>query len=291
MKKIITLCVAVAAMVCMTSCCNHDNGLKASKAKSIVKKEMVRKHLDQVTTSIKVGYYECNDAAARYELRQLAANELLTYKCDIVMKPERVQKSRRVQRYVWGYSYYDTEYYYVNDTVPTYFVTVDLTDKGKKLVVEEQEIKPTADEKELKLDFEPDLSRYPESAVEFAEFPGDADSEEVAEEGDVDTEGDGVPATAVPVGDNSTAYEKAKAQENIVVVSVKAFKAKVVKVRNIYTTGNNYTNATGEVLLEATDVTPFGRIVEDIYEGQRTLVEGVSFIRFEDKGWTIDKIN
>ena len=62
----------------------------------------------------------------------------------------------------------------VDDTVATYFVTVGLTDKGKKLVVTEMpEVKPDKDEAELRLDLQVDESKYPESSVDYVEFPND----------------------------------------------------------------------------------------------------------------------
>jgi hypothetical protein len=299
MNRIITLSMAgLMLMGLATGCCN-DPSLKAGKAKSLVKKEMARTYANEAVTGITVGYYECNDPDVRFKLRQLAANEVITYSCDRVKKAERVRKSRRVQRYSYFYSYYDTEYYYVNDTVTTYFVTVAMTDKGMKFIVEDREVMPTADEKELRLDFEPDLSKYPEANVEYDEFPeaAAAPSEEVAEE-TPGVDPDMVEASdeeeVMAVDSESEAlseYQIAKSKENTEVVRVKAFDIKVVKVRNIKQNNDGVPTAKADLLVEACNVTPFGRIASQTYDGERELLKDNTFVYYQDKGWQLEELD
>ena len=175
----------LGASVGLTSC--DDETLSASKAKSLLKKEISRLNQEKAGIEITTGYYECNDDEARYKLRQLVANQLIDYKCERVMKPETVKKTRRV-RDGWGFTYNKT--YYETDIVPTYFVTVALTEKGKKLLWEEKEVKPTKDEEEMKADLELDSSKFPEGSVKEVEFP-ETDAETGATAA-ADAEGDGV---------------------------------------------------------------------------------------------------
>ena len=80
--------MAFIATSCFVSCSDSPDELSASKAEKLVKKEM--KRLNQLVQgyTVTTGYYECNDADIRYKYRQLAANDLITYKCDKVEKPE-----------------------------------------------------------------------------------------------------------------------------------------------------------------------------------------------------------
>ena len=47
--------------------------------------------------------------------------------------------------------------------------------------------------------------------------------------------------------------------------------------------------ASAEILLEYENVTPVGRIIRGVYDGQRILVESVDYTYFEDKGWRVNK--
>lgn len=271
MKKILTIAVAAVAVLCLVSCGCKTNTLKASKAKSLINKEMCRVHEDQVTQIVPIGYFECNDNSVRFTLRKLAANELITYSCEPIQK---------VRRY-WGRM----------DTTTVYFVTTALTEKGQKLVAGELEEEPTADIKELQLDREFDRSKFPEANVPEIEFPETGGAEEVATEA-ADYDGyDGYQPDYSGDEEEMSAYDRAKRKENVEPVTVNAYKMKVVKVRNIRLTNDNATTATAEAIIEATDVNPFGRIVANVDEGKRELVKHITFVRYEDKGWQLDDID
>lgn len=302
MKKTTTvLLIAVCAVAMMgLSGCYRDHPLKGDRAKRLVKKEMARTFENEQSTTLAVGYYECNDDDARYKLRQLAANELVTYSCDRVQRTQNVRKSRRVQKVIYGYSYYDTQYYYDTEEVTTYFVNVALTEKGKKLLFEQLDAVPTPEEKELRNDFEPDLSQYPEAAVDYDEFSSGAapaaEDAVLSDEVDIDEgeedhnfEDEFQPDEPMVDGevDGYDAYAAAKSKEKIETVRVKTFDLKVVKVRNIRQNNSGVPTATAEVLLEASNVTPFGRILNKVYDGQRELMDEVSFAYFQDKGWRL----
>lgn len=76
--------------------------LSKCKAKRLLRKQLRKADEERLTASIRVGYYECNDYAERLNLMKLAANKLITLKCDEI----------------------------VTSNGPTYWVTVDLTWRG-----------------------------------------------------------------------------------------------------------------------------------------------------------------
>jgi len=281
MKKTLTLLVAVMVTLCVTSCCKSYPTLPASKAKTLAQKEMARTHANKGYVSMSIGYYECNNADTRYALRQLAACEMITYSC------QRVPKY--IRRY-WG-----------TDTVTTYFVTTALTEKGEKLLADtlhkslvnkllkrsEFEPWPTADEKDLKRDKEIDMSKFPESSVEYAEFPEDkvaAATEEISFD---DNYGIDEGFYAPDVSNDRSPYDIAKQKEKYDEVLVKAFMAKVVKARNIEVSVSPTFTAEAELVLEFINVTPFGRIFHHVYNGQRAVKEDVDYVYYQDKKWTV----
>jgi len=287
MKKYLLLSIMLLTAMCMVSCSDSPDSLSASTAKKLFKKEMKRLNQSDVYSSVQIGYFECNDNDVRYKYRQLAANEIITYQVKKVMKQERVKKTR-VRKSSWGGTY--KENYWVNEDVPVYFITTALTDKGKKLVYEEKDIKPTADEEELRLDFEVNKSKFPEASVAEDEFPGTAattSQAETAEEQSTAEEFDCPDDEFDFVADNESEYNKEKAKESYENVMLRAYTWCIEKARNILKTGDF--TATAEIIAEVDDATPVGRIMDNRYEGQRILLEDVRFVFYQDKGWTFRK--
>lgn len=288
MKKVLTIVMALIAMSVFVSCQDSPDSLSASRAKSLITDELKRVDGLVSTHDLTIGYFECNSNDVRYQYRQLAANELITYKCEVVKKIENKRKTRRVQRSYGGYySYYDTEYYWENDTIDTYFITVALTEKGQKLIYEKKEAEPTDDEEYLEND-EVDKSKFPEFGVPEIEFP-EAATPGVAVEEEVDNDEPYETETEVnlPEGEAPSAWELAKSKENTETVTLKAIEIKVLKVRNIFKTADF--KATGEVVIENDEVTPVGRIFLEAFEGERHLMGEVNFRYYQDKGWQLDR--
>ena len=290
MKKLFLLSFVLMAAMCFVSCSDSPDSLSASTAKKLFKEEA--KRLNQLDTyaSVQIGYFECNDNDVRYKYRQLAANEIITYNVKKVMKPERVKKFHLRQSY-WGGTY--KEYYWATEDVPVYFVTTALTEKGQKLVYEEKEQEPSDDEKELRLDFEPDKSKFPEANVKEQEFPdeGNPDSQTAGTETETDNETDEELALDddefLPDTENASEYEKEKAKESFKEIKLLAYTWSIEKARNILKTGD-YT-AKAEIIAEVDKATPVGRIANERYEGQRILLGDINYVYYQDKGWTVDK--
>lgn len=271
MKKQFAILVAFVAALCMISCDEGSETLSASTAKKILKKEAARVHEFEKAIEIPIGYFECNDNDARYKLRQLAANELITYKCEKVKKV--------IEHRYWN-----------NDTIDTYFVTTTLTEKGQKLVAEEKEIEPTEDDAELKNDEDFDWSQFPESSVDYKEFPEiEKPAEEIVIEEPVDGVYDDYDQDSFQSDEpkkEPSAYDKAKAKESYEKVELVAYEINIVKARNIEKTGDY--SAKCEFVMEYDDVTPVGRIYAEVYDGKRFLIESMHFKYYEDKGWTAE---
>lgn len=299
-KKSLLLAVLLSVMaLSMVSCSDSPDSLSDGRARRVLNKEMERTHVDQNYVALKTGFFECNENLVRYRYRQLAANELITYKCAKVKKVESVKKTRRVKRNYYYYSYFDTETYYTKDTVDTYFITVQLTEKGKAFVVDSlPEPDPSEDDEDVslankKLAEEFDSTKFPESKVPLVEFPEDRLSNDVvSEEEIIRAEADipdDMPDDGYVIGKNDLSeYEMAKSQEKITLVNVKAYKINVLKVRNIALSNTGVPTAKGEAVLEADDVTPFGRILSRVLEKERHTVD-VEFVFYQDKGWRLKK--
>lgn len=288
MKKYFLLSIILLAAGCFVSCSDGPDSLSASTAKNLFKKEMKRLNQLETYSAVQIGYFECNDNDLRYKYRQLAANGLITYEVKTVMKQERVRKTRTRQS-AWGGTY--NEKYWTTEDVPIYFVTTALTEKGKKLMYEEKEAEPSADDKELRLDFEPDKSKFPEASVKEEEFPDANVSQdtEIAEEGEPDEteEYDCPEGEEVYVADNAPEYDKEKAKEAYEEVKLKAYTWSIEKARNILKAVDCI--ATAEIIAEVDKATPVGRIMEGRYEGQRIVIKDVKFVFYQDKGWTYQK--
>ena len=77
----------------------------ACQAKRLLKKQLQKEQKEVYTAPVRIGYYECNNYEDRLNLYKLEANKLITLKCDEI----------------------------VTENGSTYWVTVDLTWRGKLL--------------------------------------------------------------------------------------------------------------------------------------------------------------
>lgn len=296
-KKILNPVLLLLVTFFVASCGSDGDSLSASEAKEVINKEIDRLHCNQRYEKIVTGYFECNDDSERFFYRKLAANDVITYKCDKIKRIERIRKSRQVLRGYY-FTYYDTEYYYVNDTVDTYFVTIALTEKGKAYMIDSlPEPNPTDDEEEVmmvnkQLEEQSQLLQYPESMVSFEEFP----EEKKADESITVSKGSDTKAylnydqqDSRTNNKKQSEYELAKLKENTSLVYVKLYGINVVKVRNIAVSVMGVPTAKAEVVYEEKDVTPFGRIISQAIEKKRHVFE-VNFVYYQDKGWVVKEM-
>ncbi len=326
MKRILILTAAALVVLLATSCGDMGgNTLSTGKATRLLQKELTRTGADMLNYSLQLGYFECNNDETRYAYRCLAANELITYNCDVVKKTGTTTRYRNVT--YWGYTY--REPYYVDTLIDTYFITVELTEKGQKLLADTNfTVEPSDDIKDLNLDKKTKKTKYPESEVAFVEFENQStqespsghksslreaaraaeeatraaeETEELTEEmiaqaeADIDeSDFEGIDEgffgeAEAPEPQASSAYDKAKKKEHIETVVVRLCNLKVVKVRNIIADRSVSPIAEGEAVIEYRDVTPFGRIIGELEEGQRSIKDNIHFVYYEDKGWQLKR--
>ncbi len=269
--------------------CNNGNVLKResstylpeSTIHKIVTEELEKENLLTRYTPFKVGYYEENDDDNRYELRKLAAAGVITY--DVKRIEEKVR--------VWdGYEMDNRTYRWVDKykTVSEYryFVTTELTDVGKKLMVYSI---PRYEEKPDKYLIPPPHQSFPEDTVSRKENWGDEVETPKASSSSVSNtaKSNNSSGTEPKRDEPKTEYEKEKAREHTTDMWVKTHSLKVMDARNILVKDGE---AAALVIVDYTDVTPFGRILRYHREGEHEVFK-VSFQYWQDLGWTVEELD
>ena len=293
MKHFFTL-LCVCTLAFMTSC-NSDSReqISASTIVSLVEDMLEVNCENQDYAEITTGYFECNDKDKRYTLRKLAAAGVITYKTECFEVTE-------TYRYSTGYDWWTGRQTYATGTRTNrhVFVDVALTSKGKSYVVDGY---PVPDEDEDPDLAEPAPKAFPEDDVPYDEVldcdkkepkkePKESTkSEEEYDPSGCDTDYDDVaddepqdtPGTA-----ELTPYEKACQKVYTEDYIVETGAIEIVKARNIRL-DKIAGRAAAEIIIEVTDVSPFGRILQGLVEGERD-AEDVTLIYFEDKGWILE---
>lgn len=282
MKMNSTLSLAGALLMgvaFLSACGGNSKEFNASSAEKAIEKSQALQD-SASTVNLLTGYYELNDADARLKLRQLAANEMLTYSAEQINE------------------YIPASYYRPARTREHIFVTVALTEKGKKYVVEQ----PIKSEYKDLLKNEPSTKTFPESTVAAdeqiklvnpptAEQNGEVETDGPMDENDVPNVGYESEGSSSASAKASTPYEKAQKRANSNKLNMLAMQLKVYKVLNLRNTEEMMKEgkATCEAILEYDDVTSFGRIIGGITEGNRFRAENLKFNYYNDKGWALEE--
>lgn len=280
MKTIIKSALFACCIGMLLTGCQSQKELSKGQARKLVQEELGYMGATLSTTDLKAGYYEENSDQTRFQLRKLAANGVITYNVERVPKPERrsFQKKVRQTGYFGSYDTYQTAYRTVD--VMKCFVTVELTKTGKKLIQEGNTKKERPKDRFL---INGERGTCPEDQVQLDEF-GENDEDQGCEVYDEAVET--APAVVDSTQKELSDYEKLKSKENISRIVVNAFKIRVTDVRNILIDGNR---ATAQAVLESYEVTPFGRIINNVYNNEHIVVP-VTFIYYADRGWQIESI-
>ena len=288
MRTIYHSIILALLCLCITSCTNSNLLKKASSTyipestiRKIVTAELEKENMLTGYTGFKVGYYEENDKDERYELRKLAAAGVITY--DVKRIEEKVR--------VWdGYEMDNLTYRWVDKykTVSEYryFVKTELTDAGKKLMVYSI---PRYEEKPDKYLTPPPHQSFPEDTVSRKENWGDEVETPKASSSSVSNtaKSNNSSGTEPKRDEPKTEYEKEKAREHTTDMWVKTHSLKVMDARNILVKDGE---AAALVILDYTDVTPFGRILRYHREGEHEVFK-VSFQYWQDLGWTVEELD
>ena len=214
-------------------------------------------------------------------MRKLAAAGVITY--DVKRIEEKVR--------VWdGYEMDDRTYRWVDKykTVSEYryFVTTELTDAGKKLMVYSI---PRYEEKPDKYLTPPPHQSFPEDTVSRKENWGDEVETPKASSSSVSNtvKSNNSSGTEPKRDEPKTEYEKEKAREHTTDIWVKTHSLKVMDARNILVKDGE---AMAIVIVDYKDVTPFGRILKYNREGEHEVFK-VSFQYWQDLGWTVEELD
>ena len=247
----------------------------------IVTEELEKKNLLIEYIPFAVGHYEENDEDERYELRKLAAAGVITYKAKRIEEKVRVWDGYEMDNrtYRWVDKYKTVSEY-------RYFVTTELTDAGKKHMVY---TKPYYEEKPDKyLEYPPHKS-FPEDTVSRTEDWGDkVETPMPSSSTKSSTATTTSTAAKEPVADEpQTEYQKEKASEYKTDMYVRTHTLKVMDARNILVKNGE---AAALVIVDYTDVTPFGRVLSYDREGRHEVFK-VSFQYWQDLGWTVDELD
>lgn len=264
-------------LVSLSSCGGNDGEFTKSAAEDALE-EMDVFEENAHTVKFETGYYEMNDADYRLKLLKLAANEVITYKAEQINEyiPATRWRSARVKEHV--------------------FVTVQLTDKGEKYVIE----KPSQTEEEAELVAAVDTKEYPEDKV-LQEGPipvinpqanenTEAPVEEFEENFDDAFQPDDSPMNNNTGTTEANEYQKALAKININSVYVLTQEIGIYKVMNLVCNDEMKKSGTAscDFIIEATDVTPFGRILKGVKKGTREK-GSATFKYYIDKGWHVER--
>lgn len=295
MKKFLALMVASTLILSLSSC-GDDSVLSSSSAKKALKKEAIFAK-DFATVKFNTGFYEVSESEL-INLQRLKAAGMITLTTETVT--EKVQRR--------DYDYWRGYYYYTVDKEHT-FAAVQLTEEGKKLEIEE----PTTQRADVIKDFKdnkdyeeviPDyMNNYDSVAPAAAPVPA-ADTvavEEVAVEEVVEVDSTAVeevavqevePEPAKPAKqDPNAAYNAALAKVNTEEHNMLLGHYELKKVKEVLCSEDMAKNGTGKCVAIYTfrDKTPFGYVFGAPRQDYLSTVN-VSFIHYQDLGWTVSEI-
>jgi len=272
---VLLLCASAAFVSCGSS--SRDE-VSASQLKSQLNDRLEIEGEDFHYASVKVGFYEENSEAERYKLRKLAAAGVLTYE---------VQRMDAKVSVKTGYDWWSGRSIYKQVNKKVCFVTVALTDAGRKCVL--KELPEPVEEEDSDL-LNPNDEYYPEFDVPEKETFSDKKAEQnlepvstpdsEAKQPETEPEAEAPAPEAKPKSE----YEQAKEREHSETIYVRTYKMRVTKVRNIRILDGE---ARFEAIVERYDVTPFGRVFDRVYEGDKTLAR-CGAVYYEDKGWKVE---
>ena len=263
--------LAIVAVSALVSCGDNREFTTGRAEDAIEDLPMFQDSANVVT--VKAGYWEENDVSMRYKLRQLAANEMLTYSVEQINE------------------YIPASYWSRAKTKSHVFVTVALTEKGKKYIVSE----PIKDKDSEELKNKNKDKTFPESSISEEEQiplrnPQTSENEEMASDGsNSSSSGNNSYRSSSYSGEEPNMYQKAKDKEHSESYNMLGYKLKVYKVKNLICTEESMKEgkASCDAILEVSESTPFGRILGTTYKGDRQLIKNIKFFYYIDKGWQV----
>lgn len=215
--------------------------------------------------AVEVGYYELNDENQRLNLRKLASNGVLTYNAEQINE-------------------YDDNNNFIAAHV---FVNVDVTAEGQKYVLAKSYIDSLNCDVDTLNRFASET--YPMDEVSKKEIVPvrnplvviQNDSEEMPE-----TQPESLSDLAQKT---PTLYEAAKAKETKREVSFLSMKKSIYKIKDVVCDDlmKKQGNAQADVIVEQSEVTPFGRILDGYTKGEKKTLH-VTLKYYIERGWGVE---
>lgn len=296
MKKFLALMVTSTLILSLTSC-GDDSVLSSSSAKKALKKEAIFAE-NFATEQFKTGYYEVSESELT-DLQRLKAAGMITLTSEVII--EKVQK--RNYDYWRGYTYYTVDREHI-------FASVQLTEEGKKLEIEE----PVTKREDIIKDFKdnenyeetiPDyMTNYETTTTVVAEDPVveevvteeavEVDSAAVEETGieEATRESEAAQAPEPAKKDPNAAYNAACAKTYTQEHNMLLGHYELKKVKEVRCSEDMAKSGTGKCLALITfrDKTPFGYVLGAPKQDYISSIS-VSFIYYQDMGWTVSSFD
>lgn len=220
----------------------------------------------------KTGYYELNCKEARYKLRQLAANGVISYSAEIINEVDSTTIIKGKEKIRKAYV-----------SAAHVFVNVELTDAGKTMVVVDSAVVTKEPRTIFPSDMENNFAneKYPADAVAVDE---NIPVRNPVVEDDIDSV---LSKKEDVVKPEPSIYELELKKVVEKKVMVNTLTKSVCKVSNLIATKmmKEQGLSFADVIFETSDVTPFGRILEGKTKGVKEKYH-YTFQKYED-GWKI----
>lgn len=298
MKKsyLSSVMAALLAVAALSSCDNSI--LTAGLAEDAVEKDVFWDD-PKVTKDISIGYFEINkDDLLPYQ--QMKAAGLITFTIDKVVEKK---------------THYNYDYWYGRSSYTTnenhYFINVQLTEEGKKYVVETEDGKIRKGRKDRIKDMRLEDKELQEEEA-LPEYMTKYEAVKLGEEelaaapttnnADV-AAGDTTAVDSAVVEDiaaeemqpdkpksSQSAYEAALAKVNVESVTVVIGEYKIVKCKKVYCPEEwvKLGKGTCDMVFEFKNKTPFGYILGAPKEKSRHVIS-YTLTRYEDLGWVVNE--
>lgn len=312
MKRLAYLACMLLLLVGMSGCGQDGPLSKRSAKKAVERSAMFAK--DSQVTEFQTGFYEATTAQLD-QLAQLKAAGMVTYTAEGVMEYAKDRKWVPTYSYFYGMRYQSGGYYsYTERKIPHVFVSVSLTEEGKKYVID----KPTVMRKDYAElvkhndDYKENLPDYMNAKDNtFEKLTGTAPERPKKEEtvtDEVVVAADSMADTVVAVeaveeeapkeepkkkasksDDKNARFKSLQDRVKSETVNVLLGRFKVVKIIDVYCTEDMFKAGRGtcNVVFTFTDTTPFGYVLSD-NKPDFYMLKNCSFRLYQDTGWALD---
>lgn len=259
----------------LSSCGNGE--LTKGKAEDALEDGLVMFKDSSQFDVLPVGYFQIDDKDAREQLQKLANAGMITYKANKVIEHKKYS----------NYSYFGGRTYTTRD-IDHYFATVSLTPEGEKFVITDPVVEIVDKDMENKnKDKNIDIDALNQTTTADSIRMVDSIAAVEAAAAEAAAQADDM-KTQAP--EPKSEYQLAQEKQSYTTFYMLSHKNKIVKIKDVYCPEELLKHGKGscDYIYENVKVTPFGRILGKVTEGERHK-KSASFIHYIDRGWCVDK--